>query len=88
VRLFSNHWGSVVAGSFLNAFFEVPTLLVELVTCHRNTGFENAAPFCEDKCPWHYFFGLVRTDAYSYINLSGLDFCNAGRNCYTLCGNS
>ena len=27
-RLFCYHWGSVVAGSFLNAFFELPTLLL------------------------------------------------------------
>jgi hypothetical protein len=36
-RLVTKNWGSVVAGSFLNAFFEIPTLIAELLTCHRNT---------------------------------------------------
>ena len=33
-RLVGRHWGSVVGGSFLNAFFGIPTIIVELLTCH------------------------------------------------------
>ena len=36
-RLVTKNWGSVVAGSFLNGFFEIPTLIVELLTCHKGT---------------------------------------------------
>jgi hypothetical protein len=31
---------------------------------------------------------LVRTDAYSYINLTGIPFCNSARECERLCGRS
>lgn len=31
---------------------------------------------------------MVRTDAYSYINLSGVPFCNSARNCANLCEKS
>jgi hypothetical protein len=34
------------------------------------------------------FFDLVRTDAYSYINLTGIPFCNAARQCRRLCDRS
>lgn len=29
--------------------------------------------------------GLARTDAYAYINLSGIPFCDAARQCEALC---
>lgn len=34
------------------------------------------------------FFDIVRTDAYSYINLSGIPFCDSARNCSYLCQKS
>jgi hypothetical protein len=49
-RLVTKNWGSVAAGSFLNAFFEIPTLLVELLTCHRNTCCNRGGEFCEKSC--------------------------------------
>ena len=70
-RLITRHWGSVVAGSFINGFFEVPTLLIELFTCHTGTCCNKLGVCCEQKCCCGVFFNLVRTDAYSYINLSG-----------------
>lgn len=33
-------------------------------------------------------FDIVRTDAYSYINIAGLPYCNACRQCSTLCQSS
>lgn len=33
-------------------------------------------------------FGLSRTDAYAYINLAGIPYCNAARNCECLCSES
>ena len=84
-RLITRHWGSVVAGSFLNGFFEVPTLIVELFTCHPGTCCNKLGVCCEQKCCCGFFFNLVRTDAYSYINLSGEPFCNSARECYDVC---
>lgn len=84
-KLITHHWGSVVGGSFLNAFFEIPTLLVELVTCHSTTCCAKIGKSCEERCCWGHFFNLVRTDAYSYITLSGLPFCNSARQCHELC---
>ena len=34
------------------------------------------------------FFDLVRNDAYAYINLTGIPYCNAARNCEVLCNSS
>ena len=84
-RMVSRHWGSVVAGSFMNGFFEVPTLFMELVTCHPRTCCNKAGVMCEQKCCCGKFFNLVRTDAYSYINLAGLPFCNAARQSFEVC---
>lgn len=88
-RLVCKNWGSVVGGSFLNAFFEVPTLLIELVVCHPNTCCSKIGTFCYNICNiFTCFFELVRTDAYSYINLTGIPFCDAARQCAKLCDRS
>ena len=81
-RLFTKHWGSVVAGSFMNGFFELPILFVELFTCHSTTCCANKLGKTCDKCCCACLFSYVRTDAYSYINLAGVPFCNAGTECY------
>jgi len=88
-RLLTKNWGSVVGGSFLNAFFEIPTLLVELLTCHPTTCCGKLGTICYNDCSClGSFFRLVRTDAYSYINLSGIPFCTAARECSKLCTSS
>lgn len=85
-RLLCKHWGSVVGGSFLNAFFELPTLLVELFTCHPAACCSKMGATCYNNCNFlTCFFDLVRTDAYSYINIAGIPFCNAGRECKKIC---
>jgi hypothetical protein len=79
-RLLCKNWGSVVGGSFLNAFFEVPTLLIELLVCHPQTCCSKLGTMCYNKCNLcTCFFDLVRTDAYAYINLTGIPFCDAAR---------
>lgn len=79
-RLVCRHWGSVAGGSFLNAFFTIPTLIMELFICHPQTCCSGIGNVCYNSCSWlTCFFDLVRTDAYSYINLSGIPFCNAAR---------
>jgi hypothetical protein len=85
-RLITKNWGSVAAGSFLNAFLELPTLIVELLTCHKNTCCNRAGECCENSCfCFDYVFNLVRTDVYSYINLSGIPYCNSARECTKIC---
>ena len=34
------------------------------------------------------FFDLVRNDAYAYMNLTGIPYCNAARSCEELCDRS
>ena len=36
-------------------------------------------------CCCNYIFELIRTDSYSYINLTGIPYCNAARQCEALC---
>ena len=44
---------------------------------------------CYNKCSWFTcFWDLVRTDAYSYINISGIPYCNSARNCKKICESS
>jgi hypothetical protein len=79
-RLLCHHWGSVVGGSFLNAFFLIPRLIIELLVCHPQACCHGLGTTCYNSCSWlTCFFDLVRTDAYSYMNLSGIPFCNSAR---------
>ena len=88
-RLVCKNWGSVVGGSFLNAFFEVPTLIIELLVCHPNTCCSKLGTTCYNTCNiFTCFFELVRTDAYSYINLTGIPFCDSARQTARLCDRS
>lgn len=85
-RLLCRHWGSVVGGSFLNAFFQIPTLIVQLLTCHPTACCAKMGATCYNSCGFlTCFFDLVRTDSYSYINIGSIPFCNAGRQCKKIC---
>ena len=78
-----------MGGSFLNAFFEIPTLLIELLVCHPQTCCSKLGTVCYNSCSCcTCFFDLVRTDAYSYMNFSGIPFCDAARQCKKLCDRS
>ena len=72
----------------MNAFFELPTLLVELLVCHPPACCGKCGGICHNACSCCNFFSLVRTDAYSYMNLTGIPFCNSARQCETICDNS
>lgn len=39
-------------------------------------------------CCCNFLFELVRADAYAYIHLSGIPYCNAARQCQALCERS
>ena len=57
--------------------------------CHPEACCSRAGTFCENACnPFTCFFDIVRTDAYSYINLSGVPFCDSARNCSHVCHKS
>lgn len=73
----------------MNAFFNFINFLFELFRCYPDGTCGALAPICTSftKC-CGCFFDLVRNDAYSYINLTGIPYCNAARNCEVLCTNS
>ena len=74
-RLIWNHWGSVVGGSFLNAFFELPTFIFNLFRCHPGTCCEKAGQTCFKYNPLANLMDLVRTDVYACINITSLPYC-------------
>ena len=48
--------------------------------CHPQACCTGIGTTCYNSCSWlTCLFDLVRTDAYSYQNLSGIPFCNAAR---------
>lgn len=76
------HFGSVVGGSFLNAFFNLIDFFLEALRCYPDGTCPACAPFCNNlfsACA--NLFDLVRTDVYSYTNLTGVDYCNSARYC-------
>ncbi len=66
------NFGSVAGGSFINGFFYFPSLLVNLFCSRVNFACCN-------------LFDLVRTDAYSYIGLTGNSYCPSVRQTQYLC---
>ena len=79
----------MAGGSFLNAFFNFIDFLFEALRCYPEGCCGVCAPLCTgfSNC-CGCFFDLVRNDTYAYINLTGIPYCNAARNCETLCQNS
>jgi hypothetical protein len=85
-RLVGKNWGSVVAGSFVNAFLRIPSNIVEQLICHQSSYCGKCGQSCSNNCNWCIsFFELIRTDSYSYINVFGTTYCDAGRECEKLC---
>lgn len=78
-RLLCRNWGSVVGGSFLNAFLNIPTLISDLFRCDRRGALGKCNPCYTKFCICDYLFELVRTDSYSFINLTGVPYCDASR---------
>ena len=83
------HFGSVVGGSFLNAFFNLINFFLEALRCYP----DGTCPLCAPCCTSLFnccanLFDLVRTDVYSYINLTGIAYCNSARYCEHLIENS
>ena len=73
----------------MNAFFEIPTLIVEMLVCHPRACCPKLGTCCYNSCSSiTCCFDLVRQDAYSYINMSGIPFCNSARQCKKICESS
>lgn len=72
----------MVGGSFLNAFFNLIDFFLEALRCYPDGTCPACAPCCNTifNCGAH-LFDLVRTDVYSYINLTGIAYCNSARFC-------
>lgn len=88
-RLVCFHWGSVVGGSFFNAFFELPSLIIELLICHPEACCTELGHCCQNSCEFcDFLFDMIRTDTYSYINMLGYPFCNSAKTCKQLCKGS
>ena len=88
-RLMKYNFGSVVGGSFLNAFFNFFDFVFEIFRCYPEGNCAACASCCS--CFSKFcgcFFDLVRNDTYAYINLTGIPYCNAARNCQKLCRSS
>jgi hypothetical protein len=79
----------VVGGSFVNAFFEIPTFVVELFVCHPGTCCSKLGNICSKDCSWiGFIFDLVRSDAYAYIHIAGTPFCNSARESAKICSHN
>ena len=66
----------------MNAFFNVIDFFLEALRCYPDGTCPACAPFCTtvfNACA--NIFDLVRTDVYSYTNLTGVDYCNSARYC-------
>ncbi len=88
-RLLCKNWGSVAAGSFMNAFLGLPSAIIELLICHPG-GHCGRCGYCCKNTFYGMFslIGLIRTDSYSYINIFGIPYCDAGIECEKLCNQS
>jgi len=70
----------------MNAFIRIPTAIIEQIICHPTSCCSKCGYFCNNSCNWcTSFFGLVRTDTYSYINIFGTPYCDASRECEKIC---
>lgn len=81
--LITKHLGSVIACSFMSAFFNIFDTIFDLARgSHAN---ENDNTVCANlDC----FFDLVRSEAMPYIAITGNTYCNAARYCQYLCEQS
>lgn len=53
-----------------------------MLICHPQACCPKLGTCCYNSCsPITCFFDLIRQDAYSYMNMSGIPFCNSARQC-------
>jgi hypothetical protein len=78
----------VVLGSFLNAFFEIPAIIISIITCYPGTCCPAAGEACAKYNIIANLLDLVRTDVYSCINITSYSYCTAAQRCKLTCANS
>lgn len=73
----------------MNAFFNILDFFLEALRCYPDGTCPACAPICGTLfgCCAN-LFDLVRTDVYSYTNLTGVAYCNSARFCQHLIENS
>lgn len=80
--LVTKHLGSVIACSFMSAFFNIFDTIFDLA---RGSNVNEDNTICANlDC----FFDLVRSEAMPYIAITGNTYCNAARYCQYLCEQS
>lgn len=80
--LVTKHLGSVIACSFMSAFFNIFDTIFDLA---RGSEVNDTNTICANlDC----FFDLVRSEAMPYIAITGNTYCNAARYCQYLCDQS
>lgn len=79
------NWGSIAGGSFLHAFLTPFDIFSEAFRCDPRGSCAKCTSIYKACCCCEYIFELIRSDAYSYINLTGIPYCNAARQCEALC---
>ena len=89
-RLFLKNIGSVFGGSYLNTLFLIPSMLVDAVTCQHKAFRNINGEGCANQCCLSFltFMNIARKDSYAYINLTGIQYCDAARECEQLCARS
>ena len=88
--LFCKHFGSVIAGSFMNGFFSILDYIFDFLKPNVEENPEGCYTTCFTSCcsPCLSLFELVRSDAMAYVNLTGNPYCNSARYCEYLCDKS
>lgn len=72
--LFCKHLGSIIGGAFVNGFFFVTQAVVDLIRSCRNSKIKSNQCFLNA-------IDLARSDAISFIILTGTPYCNSSKYC-------
>ena len=75
-RLVIKNLGSVFGGSYLNTLFLIPSMIFDALTCQQQLLASCHNPCCRS---FLSFVNIARKDSYAYINLTGIQVCNAAR---------
>jgi uncharacterized protein YacL len=72
--LIFKHFGSIIASSFINGFFYVPDMVVDILRLWCNISFK--------------ILDLVRSEALAYVSLMSTPYCNSAMYCVYLSENT
>lgn len=73
----------------MNAFLGLLSTIIEIMICHPGGNCSRCGYSCKNTFYGIFsLIGLIRTDSYSYINIFGIPYCDAGVECEKLCNQS